>query len=206
MKDVLYFVCLEKRKQEHGSSTEASSTMRREIRLTSMRNLRKSIDEQEHPALKDLLEDHIFVGCVDRSKALIQHSTKLYLVNATNLSKELFYQIVLFNFGNFGFVRLTNPAPIYDLVLMALDNEQSGWTQSDGAKEDLAKYVVDLLKQRAEMLLDYFSFEIDEDGCLLALPLLLKKYHPDLYRLPMFLLKMATDVSVTGTVANFMIS
>ena len=146
--------------------------------------------------MKDLLEDHIFVGCIDRSQALIQHNTKLYLVNTTNLTKELFYQIIIFNFGNFGYMRLTNPAPIFDLALMALESEQSGWTQSDGAKEDLAKYVVDLLKTKAEMLLDYFSIQIDAAGNVLALPLFLKNYRPDLYRLPMFLLKMATDVSV----------
>ena len=169
--------------------------MRREIRLTSVKNLRRSIDEKEHSELKDFFEDHIFVGCVDRSQALIQHSTKLYLVNTTNLTKELFYQIIIFTFGNLGYMRLSNPAPIYDMALMALESEQSGWTQSDGAREDLAKYVVELLKEKAEMLLDYFSIQIDEDGNLLALPLLLKKYTPDLYRLPMFLLKMATDVS-----------
>ena len=184
-----------KRKRPPQSSTETAAGPRREIRLTSVKNLRKSIDEKEHSALKDLLEDHIFVGCVDRSQALIQHSTKLYLVNTTNLTKELFYQVIIFNFGNFGYMRLTNPAPIFDLALMALEHEQSGWTQSDGNKEELAKYVADHLKAKAEMLLDYFSIEIDKDGNLLALPLLLKKYSPDLYRLPMFLLKMATDVS-----------
>lgn len=176
-------------------STSSSSGQDREIRLTSIKNLRKSIDEKEHPALKDLLEDHIFVGCVDRSQALIQHSTKLYLVNTTRLTKELFYQIIIFKFGNFGYMRLTNPAPIYDLALMALKHEQSGWTQSDGPKEELAKYVTDLLKSKAEMLLDYFSMEIDGDGNLTAIPLLLERYSPDLFRLPMFLLKMATDVS-----------
>ena len=160
-----------------------------------MKNLRKSIDEKEHPALKALLEDHIFVGCVERCQVLLQHSTKLYLANTTKLTKELFYQIIIFKFGNFGFMRLTNPAPIYDLALMALEHEQSGWTQSDGPKEELAKYVADLLKTKADMLLDYFSIEIDSDGNLLAIPLLLKKYNPDLYRLPMFLLKIATDVS-----------
>ena len=197
----LIYICTssEKRKKDPLLSTESTSTLKREIRLASVKNLRRSIDEKEYSALKDLLEDHIFVGCIDRSQALIQHNTKLYLVNTTNLTKELFYQIIIFNFGNFGYMRLTNPAPIFDLALMALESEQSGWTQSDGAKEDLAKYVVDLLKTKAEMLLDYFSIQIDAAGNVLALPLVLKNYKPDLYRLPMFLLKMATDVSVFYT-------
>ena len=188
------FSFLAKRKRDE-TNTSSLVAPRRDIRLTSVKNLRKAIDEKEHSAMKTLLEDHIFVGCVDRSQALIQHSTKLYIVNTAKLSKELFYQIIIFNFGNFGYMRLSSPAPIYDLALLALETEQSGWTQSDGPKNELAKYVVELLKSKAEMLLDYFSIEIDQNGSLLALPLLLKKFNPDVNRLPMFLLRLATDVS-----------
>ena len=184
-----------KRKRDQ-CSEETSAGPRRNIGLASIQNLRRAIDENEHHALKELIEDHIFVGCVDRSQALIQHSTKLYLVNVTKLTKELFYQIIIFSFGNFGYMRLKNPAPIYELTMMALNTVQSGWSQPDGPKEDLAKYVVDLLKSKAEMMADYFSLEIDEEGNIISLPLLLRRYSPDLYRLPMFLLRLATDVSV----------
>ena len=160
-----------------------------------MKNLRNAVDEKEHIVMKSLLEDHIFVGCIDRSLALIQHTTKLYLVNIANLSKELFYQIIIFNFGSFGYMRLTCPAPLYQLAMLSLETEQTGWTQSDGPKNELAQFVVELLKSKAEMLLDYFSIEIDDDGNLLTLPLLLSKYSPDLNRLPMFVLRLATDVS-----------
>lgn len=57
---------------------------------------------------------------------------------------------------------LQEPAPIYDLALLALDLEESGWTEADGPKTDLAQYIVDFLKSKAEMLSDYFSIEIDE--------------------------------------------
>lgn len=57
---------------------------------------------------------------------------------------------------------LKEPAPIYDLALLALDLEESGWTEADGPKTDLAQYIVDFLKSKAEMLSDYFSIEIDE--------------------------------------------
>lgn len=46
--------------------------------------------------------------------------------------------------------------------MLALDSSDSGWTESDGPKEDLALYIVDFLKSKAEMLQDYFSMEIDE--------------------------------------------
>eukprot|EP00794_Sanderia_malayensis_P005440 gene5440-6119_t len=176
------------------SNEDANACQRRDINLKSVKNLRKAIDDNEHPMMKSLFEDHTFVGCVNRSSALIQHSTNLYLVNTTNLTKEMFYQIILFNFGNFGYIRLTNAAPIYELVMLALDTEESGWTQSDGPKHELANFAVDLLKNKAEMLMDYFSIEINENGELSALPQLLDKYIPDLNRLPMFILRLATDV------------
>lgn len=54
------------------------------------------------------------------------------------------------------------PAPLYDLAMLALDSEESGWTEDDGPKEGLAQYIVDFLKKKAEMLEDYFSMEIDQ--------------------------------------------
>lgn len=45
---------------------------------------------------------------------------------------------------------------------MALDSEESGWTEEDGPKEGLAQYIVNFLKKKAEMLDDYFSIKIDE--------------------------------------------
>lgn len=65
--------------------------------------------------------------------------------------------VVLFNL-----LCLQEPAPIYELALLALDLEESGWTEADGPKTDLAQYIVDFLKSKAEMLSDYFSMEIDE--------------------------------------------
>ena len=51
---------------------------------------------------------------------------------------------------------------MYELAMMALDQEESGWSPADGPKEDLAKYIVDFLKSKSEMLQDYFSLEFDE--------------------------------------------
>ena len=170
-------------------------TFHREIRLTSVLNLRKAIDSNEHQGMKELFEDHKFVGCVNRSLALVQHSTKLFLANVTTLSKELFYQIIMFKFGNFDFLKLSEPAPVYELAMLALACEESGWTEEDGPKDELASYIVNLLKGKAAMLLDYFSLEIDKEGHLLTLPLLLDGYIPNLNGLPLFVLRLATEVS-----------
>uniref|UniRef100_A0A8C0YK42 DNA mismatch repair protein MLH1 n=2 Tax=Cyprinus carpio TaxID=7962 RepID=A0A8C0YK42_CYPCA len=145
--------------------------------------------------LQDLLQNHSFVGSVNPQWTLVQHQTKLYLFNTTKLSQELFYQILIYDFGNFGVLRLSNPAPLYDLAMLALDLEESGWTEEDGPKEGLAQYIVDFLKQKAVMLEEYFSLEIDEEGNLTGLPMLLDNYTPVMEGLPMFILRLATEVN-----------
>ena len=44
------------------------------------------------------------------------------------------------------------------------------------------------------MLEDYFSLKISDDGCIVSLPLLLESYSPNLDRLPMFLLRLVSEV------------
>ena len=59
--------------------------------------------------------------------------------------------------------------------MMALDSPDSGWSEADGQKKDLAEYIVNFLKSKSDMLEDYFSLEVDKDGNLHTLPLLLDK-------------------------------
>ncbi|XP_022062930.2 DNA mismatch repair protein Mlh1 isoform X1 [Acanthochromis polyacanthus] len=180
---------------EDEDPTVAASPKRRVIKLTSIKELRAEISENTHKGLQEMLQNHSFVGCVSPQWTLIQHHTKLYLLNTTKLSQELFYQILIYDFGNFGVLRLSTPAPLYDLAMLALDSEESGWTEDDGPKEGLAQYIVDFLKKKAEMLEDYFSVEIDQEGNLTGLPLLLDKYTPVMEGLPMFILRLATEVN-----------
>ncbi|XP_070833046.1 DNA mismatch repair protein Mlh1 [Chaetodon trifascialis] len=179
---------------DEDDATEATPK-RRVIKLNSIKELRAEITENTHTGLQEMLQNHSFVGCVNPQWTLIQHHTKLYLLNTTNLSQELFYQILIYDFGNFGVLRLSTPAPLYDLAMLALDSEGSGWTEEDGPKEGLAQYIVDFLKKKAEMLEDYFSMEIDQEGNLTGLPLLLDKYTPVMEGLPLFILRLATEVN-----------
>ncbi|XP_037128539.1 DNA mismatch repair protein Mlh1 isoform X1 [Syngnathus acus] len=175
--------------------TAAETPKRRVIKLNSIRELRSEINDNTHKGLQEMLQNHSFVGCVNPQWTLIQHRTKLYLLNTTTLSQELFYQILIYDFGNFGVLRLSTPAPIYELAMLALDSEESGWTEDDGPKEGLAQYIVDFLTKKAEMLEDYFSMEVDQEGNLRGLPLLLDKYTPIMEGLPMFILRLATEVN-----------
>ncbi|XP_051772882.1 DNA mismatch repair protein Mlh1 [Ctenopharyngodon idella] len=175
--------------------TAACLPRRRVIKLTSIKELREEIEQQTHKGLQELLQNHSFVGSVSPQWTLVQHQTKLYLLNTTKFSQELFYQILIYDFGNFGVLRLSNPAPLYDLAMLALDSEESGWTDEDGPKEGLAQYIVDFLKQKSEMLEEYFSLEIDGEGNLTGLPMLLNNYTPAMEGLPMFILRLATEVN-----------
>ncbi|XP_070311490.1 DNA mismatch repair protein Mlh1 isoform X1 [Odocoileus virginianus] len=194
--------------------TAACTPRRRIINLTSVLSLQEEINERGHEstyvpraactsrgrncsgeALREMLHNHSFVGCVNPQWALAQHQTKLYLLNTTRLSEELFYQILIYDFANFGVLRLSEPAPLFDLAMLALDSPESGWTEEDGPKEGLAEYIVEFLKKKAEMLADYFSLEIDEEGNLVGLPLLIDNYVPPLEGLPIFILRLATEVN-----------
>uniref|UniRef100_A0A3B4G375 DNA mismatch repair protein MLH1 n=1 Tax=Pundamilia nyererei TaxID=303518 RepID=A0A3B4G375_9CICH len=184
--------------EEGEDLTAAATPKRRVIKLNSIKELRAEITENTHKGLQEMMQNHSFVGCVNPQWSLVQHHTKLYLLNTNKLSQELFYQILIYDFGNFGVLRLSTPAPLYDLAMLALESEESGWTEEDGPKEGLAQYIVDFLKKKAEMLEDYFSMEIDQEGNLLGLPLLLDNYTPVMEGLPMFILRLATEVNWDG--------
>nr|XP_060637654.1 DNA mismatch repair protein Mlh1 [Anolis sagrei ordinatus] len=175
--------------------TAACTPRRRIINLTSVLTLQEEITNQAHTGLQEMLRDHSFVGCINPQWALAQYQTKLYLLNTTKLSQEMFYQILIYDFGNFGVLRLSEPAPLYDLAILALENVESGWTEEDGPKEGLAEYIVDFLTKKNEMLKDYFCLEIDAEGNLTGLPLLIDNYIPPLEGLPMFVLRLATEVN-----------
>ncbi|XP_039927648.1 DNA mismatch repair protein Mlh1 isoform X3 [Hirundo rustica] len=175
--------------------TAACTPRRRIINLTSVLTLQEEISNQAHAKLQEMLHEHSFVGCVSPQWALAQYQTKLYLLNTTKLSQELFYQILIYDFANFGVLRLSEPAPLYELSMLALEDPESGWTEEDGPKEGLAEYIVEFLKKKTEMLKDYFSLEIDEEGNLTGLPLLIDNYVPPLEGLPMFILRLATEVN-----------
>ena len=61
--------------------------------------------------------------------------------------------------------------------------------------------MADFFNKKSDMLEDYFSMKIDENGSLVSLPVLLDLFTPDLDRLPMFILRLATEVSSLSFIA-----
>ncbi|XP_063916491.1 DNA mismatch repair protein Mlh1 [Zophobas morio] len=182
-------------KEDKVSASLLSKVNRIDTELTSVLELRKSIERKCHKVLRDVFAQHVFVGTVDTSQALIQYSTKLFLCNTRKIMYELFYQFVLYNFQNFGAISFSEPLPVYELALQGLELPEVGWSPEDGDKKDLAEKVAEILTEKGEMLNEYFSMNVDEEGRLCSIPLLLDKYTPDIAGLPVYIVRLATEVN-----------
>ncbi|KAI9498783.1 DNA mismatch repair protein mlh1 [Zychaea mexicana] len=177
-------------------SSQSKKRPRIDVQMTSILNLRNAVKKSEHTGLTNVLRDHTFVGCADDTLALIQHKQDLYLVNFAVVSEELFYQVLLAEFCNFGKLQLTSPVSILECIKVALDVEEQQGTLPDQLqpKDTIAETITDVIVSRADMLEDHFSMVISKEGSLLALPMLLKGYVPTMDKLPLFLLRMGTEV------------
>ncbi|OLL23043.1 hypothetical protein NEOLI_001282 [Neolecta irregularis DAH-3] len=109
------------------SSPICKTTDRRRvhIRLSSIKELRSQVRDTMHSALTEVFASHTFVGIVDETRRLaaIQHGTKLYLVDYGAISFDLFYQIGLTDFGNFGVILLNPPLEISALLELAASSQ-----------------------------------------------------------------------------------
>lgn len=192
--------------QKHADGNSSLTAVRSSVRqrrnpketadLTSVQELIDEIDKNCHPGLLDVIRQCIYVGMADDVFALLQHNTHLYLANVVSLSKELMYQQVLRRFAHFNAIQLSEPAPLPELLTLALKEEDLNpdCQENDELKEKIAEMNTVLLKQNAEMLEEYFGIHIDKDGNLSRLPVILDQYTPDMDRVPEFVLCLGNDV------------
>ena len=166
----------------------------RQVELTSVLSLKRDFMGKNHPTLHQLFQRHTYVGCVDQTRVLVQYDTGLYMLSLTLITEELFYQLFLLDFANFACLRFSTPLSLYELAVIGLESPGSGWKEEDGDKESLARFMVKFLKSKTTMLSDYFSLEIDSDGNMCTIPMLLDGYVPDLNRLPFFIMRLVTEV------------
>ncbi|KAJ9222219.1 hypothetical protein DTO169C6_5348 [Paecilomyces variotii] len=190
------------------------------IGLTSIKNLRAAVRASMHNELTEMFASHTYVGLVDERRriAAIQAGVKLYLVDYGMTCNEFFYQLGLTDFGNFGTIKLDPPPKLVDLLRIAADvereehearNSQNTGPSSSRNEEaerifaEAPDTVSRTLIDRRDMLNEYFSLEISEDGHLISIPLLLKGYVPSLAKLPRFLLRLGPYVNWTAEEACF---
>ena len=194
---------------------------------SSIQTLRGDISARAHRDLTTKLRDSSFVGCISRSRSLIQWGIELLMINHTDLGRELFYQLALARFGGAPRAELGGGGVnVKHAIEQAMQLEQdiasglfdaaadhgSEATAGDTAPKpsavsetnsDLATQIVELLTSKAEMLDEYFSVRFSsqkdpESGkealMLVGLPVLLEGHSPPPHALPLFLLRLATEV------------
>ena len=96
---------------------------------------------------------------------LLQHLTKLYAVHLGAVTQAFFYQQALRLWGNLAHISLAAPVALYDLARAGLADPASGYAPPAGsdAEEEadlVARGVVDLLQEKAEMVGEYLSVTI----------------------------------------------
>ncbi|XP_034652231.1 DNA mismatch repair protein Mlh1 [Drosophila subobscura] len=180
--------------QEEESFRVVAARKAREVRLSSVLDMRQSVERQCNIQLRNILKNLVFVGCVDERRALFQHETRLYLCNTRAFSEELFYQRLVYEFQNCSEISVTPPLPLQELLMIALDSEAAGWTPEDGDKAELAASAAQILQQKAPIMKEYFGLRISEDGLVGSLPSLVARHKPSATHLPVYLLRLATEV------------
>jgi DNA mismatch repair protein MLH1 len=159
-----------------------------DVQLISVLELRQSVENQENSRVTEIFREHAFVGLVDDFRALIQHQTKLLMVDFKQISRILFYQVVLYGFANFSRIIFKSPLNISQVLEAAVAVDPSLVDNNNVDK------VCGLLIEKREMLSEYFSLDISPDGDILSLPVLLKGYTPNITKLPKFLIALANNV------------
>ncbi|KAL4708568.1 hypothetical protein ACJJTC_014176 [Scirpophaga incertulas] len=166
-----------------------------ETKLTSVKQLRLDVENNCNMNLREILANLIFIACIDCHKSLIQHSTKLYLCDTTRLAEELFYETILYDFQNLGLIKLSNPLPLEEVIVLGLSSQEENWDSELGDMREMAHQMTELLVSKRAMLLEYFSLEINQKGELLALPLLLDGHMPFMGVLPTYVVRLVTEVN-----------
>ncbi|CCF56780.1 hypothetical protein KAFR_0B04840 [Kazachstania africana CBS 2517] len=165
------------------------------VNLTSIKTLKQMVDKSVHHDLTQIFSDLIFVGVVDEEKRLmsVQHDLKLFLVDYGSICNELFYQIGLTDFANFGKIIVQSSSK--DLTLINL------LSVFDLDIEKKLQMISKLWEMR-EMLSEYFSIDLSTEGDdnnlesvqLVSIPLLLKNYDPPLSKLPFLIYRIGSKV------------
>lgn len=141
-------------------------------------------------ASAEALRTHVYVGNVDASRSLIQHGTKLSMVNHLLLSRELFAQLSLRQFGEVDYLEFAPPHPVVDLIAAHL---QACEAEVISDAQIAASDALDRLKSKSGMLKEYFGVGIDDQGLLTHMPVLLQGHAPDPSAIPGFLWRLATE-------------
>lgn len=152
--------------------------------------------------LRDVMQDHVFIGMVDAAYASLQHQTKLYVVHLPSWTHDYIQRKVLMSvfshpenglYTSLDAVAIAEPTPsVEDLLRLALDAHSSPATtvESDADTNDQARMAAKTLYENTGVLANCYNIHI-KDGQLVSLPLPLQDMALDVNRLPVFLLAVS---------------
>jgi DNA mismatch repair protein MLH1 len=96
--------------------------------------------------------------------------------------------------------KLFNPLSITEMLLIAIDSPEAQYNPKDHLpKEEMVEFYKNKLVDKADILNENFSIEIDkETASLTALPIIYEVVKPYPEELPMFILRLACDVDYSS--------
>lgn len=105
--------------------------------IQSVQELLAAVQANTHPDLLSIFRNHTLVGVVDLRHAVLQHGTRLYLVDYPPLLRDLFYQLVLLRAQRCQALAVEPPASLGQLVGQGLDAGQRLGTWQVWSKREM---------------------------------------------------------------------
>eukprot|EP00536_Pseudo-nitzschia_multiseries_P008313 jgi/Psemu1/257081/estExt_Genewise1Plus.C_2100002 len=176
---------------------------------TSIAFLRKRVGKQQCHETTQRIRTAFFMGALSHQRSLVQCGEELVMINHFELAKELFYQLALARFGGGADLARLGGGGIHVHTVVAqalhgISGSDSGMLRVNESNRNLARHVTKRLVESSAMLEEYFSIRIETDGddttgeaILTGLPVLLDGHSPQPHGLPIFLLRLATQVDWT---------
>jgi DNA mismatch repair protein MLH1 len=161
--------------------------------------LSKNIEMNCHEGVREILCDPVVIGFVDNHRALIQKGTRLYMIDLSELSRDLFYQRCISLRGQGKGIVLNPHLSIQVLVQCALEAEEilGNWRDSEdgGTKEEVSQLLSELLVRKSSLLKANFGICISETGKLVEMPELIPGCRFKEEFLPKFFLALGQHVN-----------
>ena len=198
----------------------------------SIGNLRDDVVNLNHQGLNEMLRGSTYVGAVSRYRSLIQSGVDLIMINHRELAREMFYQIALLKFNGMPMAKLGGGGVDVIAVIgqmLQFEEDLNSSLTSDGdtlddsytvkvskTNADLARQASTCLAERSPMLEEYFGIKLEmikvynsrqkkqvESLRVTGLPILFEGHSPQPHGLPLFLLRLATEVNWADEQACF---
>ena len=109
----------------------------------------------------------------------------------------MFYQLLLFEFGNYNKIELEHPMSIKKLALLAFQSREFKNFPLDVDPETKSQEITEIFQKQAKMLEEYFHIEINENGEIESLTMLLEDFMPAISKLPSYIVNLALNVNWT---------